>query len=149
MKKYRFPYHCDKVQELMAEGLAYCEIYTELKISKDLFYKWKKNYPEFEEAVSLGAEARKAFYFREARKRWLKGSDAGYKFFAAIAKDELNLVPQNGTQVNINNINVLEGKSEQDLIEFIQAKMDRLPIDVKFEEVKAIEDHSGDEDESK
>jgi hypothetical protein len=146
MKKYKFPYHCDKVQKLMSEGLANCEIYTEFGISRDLFYKWKKNYPEFEEAIGLGEQARKAFYFREARKRWLKGNDKGYKFFQAIAKEELNLLPNQGTQVNIGSINVLEGKSESDLIEFIQAKMQRLPVDVQFEEVKVLE-HKEEQDE--
>lgn len=142
-KKYKFPYHCDKVLALMSEGKANCELFTELDVTKSLFFKWVYAYPEFEEAVEKGREARKAFYFKEARDCWRKGKDKGYKYFQAIAKDELNLIPTQNTQVNIGSINVNEQKSEQELIESIQTKLQRMPIDINYElvpkDIKAIE----------
>lgn len=130
MYKYKFPYHCDKALKMMSEGHANCEIITEFKINSDTFYDWCTRYAEFGEAVERGREARKAFFYKHARKQWMKGTDKGYKFFAAIAKEDMNLQPnliQN--QVNINQMNVLDKRSDQELIDFIQGKIDRLPVE--------------------
>lgn len=131
MYKYKFPYHCDKALKMMSEGHANCELITEFEINGDTFYDWCSRYPEFGEAVDRGREARKAFFYKKARARWLRGSDAGYKFFEAIAKEDLNLsknVVQN--QVNIGNVNLLDKKSDTDLIAFIESKIGRLPIEI-------------------
>lgn len=133
MYKYKFPYHCDKALKMMKEGHANCEIITEFDINQDTFYDWCHRFPEFGEAVSKGSEARKAYFYKHARKQWMKGSDKGYKFFAAIAKEDMNLQPnlvQN--QVNIGQINVNEKLTDQQLIEKIESKLMRLPIDPKL-----------------
>jgi len=46
----------DRVEELARDGYADQEIFPQLGISKDAFYRYLKNYPEFAEALKRGRE---------------------------------------------------------------------------------------------
>lgn len=130
------PEYCTELVELMAQGLVNCEIIAQWDINQDTFYDWRKRYPEFEAAYLRGKDKCEAYYVRSAREAWLKGDDKGFKYFIALMNNKFGWSQgsnQNQTtnQINIKNINVLDAKSDQDLIELIQKKLTRLPIAIE------------------
>lgn len=114
---------------------AFC---SEVGISRDTYYRWVKEYPEFGEAHETGKEDYKAFFHNEG----LKGmkvirngaeelNDRIWKELknnpTAITQEELS---QPGTQINIGSMNVLQQLSGDDLQKRINAKLEacRIPL---------------------
>lgn len=62
-----YPEYCDKLCELMAEGLTYAEVAKELKTSLVTMRNWTKSFPEFAEAWQMGLDLAEAYYQRMAR----------------------------------------------------------------------------------
>ena len=135
----------------MAKGLTNCEVARKFKISEDALADWIKRWPEFAEAWKEGKTARKAYLAESARTCWLEGKDKGYKYFAALAGEELGFQKQlvSNNQINIGNVNLLDSKSREDLLEFVTDKLKMLPIDVSSEmipvDIKSIEDKTGED----
>ncbi|WP_010261137.1 transposase [Treponema primitia] len=57
----------DKLPDLFGEGQSIIEVCGELKISRDTFYNWKKQYPEFSKAVDDGLTLSQAFWEKLGR----------------------------------------------------------------------------------
>lgn len=118
----------------MAEGALDCEIAAKWDISRDTFYRWKREYPEFKEAHEKGLVKCEAWWLKNAR-AMLSGELTGkHSFNAFIAivnnkfgwKDKESVVTNN--QINISNINVLQTKSPTELLEFIHDKIEETGI---------------------
>lgn len=62
-----YPEYCDKLCDLMSEGLTYVEVAKELKTSHRTMQDWCKNFPEFAEAYEMGADLAEAYYHNKAR----------------------------------------------------------------------------------
>lgn len=124
------PTCCDKMIEYMAKGLKNYEVAAKFRISMHAFDDWKKRWPEFQEAYEVGDTCRKAYYASEARQCWKDEKDKGFKYFAALAGAELgfNQSPMATNQININNLNVLNQKSEVELLEILQGKLQKIDL---------------------
>lgn len=140
-EKYQQDYP-DQLIKMMAEGMLDCEIYAAWDISKNTFYRWKREKPEFEEAFEIGFPKCEAFYAKHARLAMLNGDDKGFKFFIALmnnkfgwekgSKGDGNTTTNN---IQIGNINVLQQKSRDDLLDYIKTSINKNSdiIDVQLE----------------
>lgn len=134
---------------MMAQGMLDCEIYAEWSISKETFYVWLREKPEFKEAYDIGLPKCEAWWTAYGRQAMIDGNDKGFKHWIAVmnnkhkwAGDRSN-APTNNIQIG--NINVLNNKSDQELIEFIQSKMIEVKvIDPHF--LEAPQDDGTEED---
>lgn len=64
--KYRKEF-CDKVPELMADGLSIEEVAAELGIVKSTLYEWTKSHVQFSNAIKKGEELSKAWWLSKGR----------------------------------------------------------------------------------
>ena len=53
---------------LMSEGASIVEVSQELKITRDLLYRFIKDYPEFSDTIKRGKEASEAWWTRTGRR---------------------------------------------------------------------------------
>ena len=65
-KKYDESF-CSKLVELRSQGLDISAVCVELNISRETYYNWQDEYPEFKAAVVKGTEACKRWWFECAR----------------------------------------------------------------------------------
>lgn len=118
------PEYCDKMFSLLKEGALDCEISAELGVSRDTFYRWLNEYPEFKSAHDIGLEHCEAWWTKGARQRYLAGDDKGFKYFISIMNNKFKW--EKGTKsegvttnITIGNMNVLQQKSRDGLLEYI------------------------------
>jgi len=122
-----------QVIEMMSKGLLDCHICAQWGISRETFYEWVRTKPEFKAAYEEGIAKAEAKFLQFAMERMEAGDDKGYKYWISImnnkfgssgwARDNKGGDTKN-TQININNMNVIQSKSDQELIEFIQNKLE-------------------------
>ena len=74
--KYRKEY-CERVPELMAEGMAKVEVCAELGVDYHTFLSWQEKHPQFLQSVKKGGELSKAWWMREGREA-LRDKDFSY-----------------------------------------------------------------------
>lgn len=135
--------HPDALVEMMSKGMLDCEIYAEWGITRETFCKWKREHEEFKEAHEEGMPKCEAVYVRKMRECWLSGDDKGFKYCIALmnnkfgwGKDESKGSTTNNIQIG--NMNVLQAKSNTELLEILQQKLKTLSQyqDVKILDVK-------------
>lgn len=64
--KYKFtPDMCDRMIELGKEGASQKMMFSEIGINKDVAARWKKEIPEFEDALSTAVTHSQAYWERE------------------------------------------------------------------------------------
>lgn len=64
--KYQ-PEFCDRVPELMQNGLAIEEVAAELRVALSTLYLWRENYSEFSEAIKKGEDLSRAWWMARGR----------------------------------------------------------------------------------
>lgn len=128
-KKWRDEFPAQLI-EYMSQGLLDCEICAKFKISRDTFYDWIKNKPEFREAYQEGLPLAETKYLEFAKKKMLEGDDKGYKYWISIMNNKFRSSgwqrdsALSGTVTNIQqNINVFAQKTEAELIELLTEKL--------------------------
>ena len=127
--------HPERLLELMGEGKLDCEIYAILGLKKDTFYRWRREYPAFESAFQLGLPRCEAWYVKKCRECWERGDDKGFKYFIGIMNNKFGWGKEERyssvTQNTINiqgNMNVIQQKSQEELIELIQNNTEYLQL---------------------
>jgi hypothetical protein len=64
--KYTFePWMCDRIIELGKEGASQKMMFADIGINKDVAATWKKNHPDFADALSTAVTHSQAFWERE------------------------------------------------------------------------------------
>ncbi len=58
---------CDKLPAMFSNGESIAEVCVQLKISKETFYRWKDQYPEFHDAIKEGITYSEAFWTKLGR----------------------------------------------------------------------------------
>jgi hypothetical protein len=58
---------CERIPEMFTNGESQNEVAAGLGIDRDTFKEWKKKYPEFKKAVSLGLERSEAWWEKLGR----------------------------------------------------------------------------------
>lgn len=125
--------HPEKLLALMKEGYLDCEVFAAFEICKDVFYEWLRKYEDFKKAHEIGLGHCQAFYARHAREAMLRGDDRGAKYFIMIMNNKFgwgkedNRQVTNNTQINIKgNMQVLQAKSSEELLDLLRADVDYL-----------------------
>jgi hypothetical protein len=119
-------YHPQKVLEYMSQGMLDCEIYAEFDISKNTFIRWKKEYPEFNEAYEKGLpKCESVSVIKPLKQMVADQTDKGYKALSHIARNKFghdapNHVATTNTQINIGQVTI---NNKEDY--------DRLALEVK------------------
>lgn len=79
---------CKKVEEFLGRGYSQRAACSELKISMQTFWKWKKEFPEFGEACEAGVAACEKFYIDKAL-RLIDGEKGSYPSLIFMMKNIL------------------------------------------------------------
>jgi len=134
------PGHCDALIELMAAGSFNSWIAAEWKINEDTFYDWRKKHPEFEEAYKIGLPLRTVWWEKKGMEMMANGDNKGFNFWIAFMNKHHGWskgnegTGGNTTNVNIQQLNVLQSKSKEDLMAIIHTKLkalDMMPTDTQ------------------
>lgn len=141
------PQHCEELIKWMSKGLTNIQICAKLGISEKTFYDWRRDRPEFQEAFDLGDPLRFNFLMEQGDELFLKGvNDKGYKHWqkkmSYMYRDyspEASLGTTNNIQIA--NMNVLNNKSDGELLEILNQKLEKLRMlpDPTYIEVKPDE----------
>jgi hypothetical protein len=142
------PEHSDKLIALMEKGLTNNQIAARLNISEKTFYKWLQDNEYFKEAYEIGDAKRFDYLMEQGDKFFLYGeggpNDKGYKHWQKkMSYMYKNYSPESvdkGTtnNIQIGNMNVLSTKTDGELLEILNQKLEKLRmlpemIDVKVE----------------
>lgn len=128
--KYKSTYPEELIQ-MMEQGMLDCEIFAEWSISKDQFYTWRREIEAMEHAFQIGLPKCEAWWTRKMRECFLKGDDKGFKYCIAIMNNKFGWEKGtksgegNTTNININNMNVLQQLGRDGLIKDIQLQLEK------------------------
>lgn len=136
------PAMCDKVIATAAQGGHIAEMMLSIGIkSKDTWYRWQKEHPEFAEAVKDASTVSLAFHERNL----LQGALGMIPGFNATAyamimnnkfKAEYSRSGSGGTEITVNNLNL----TDEQMLQKIQQKYKRLKsLGIDFEEGQIID----------
>ena len=126
------PEHCVKLYKDMAAGLSDTEVMAKWGISRSTFYRWVKEVPELKEAHERGKVAFDAIHEDLGRQGMLKQTDVDYQFWRDLGKyrhgwAEKPSAATTNTQINIDTMNVLNEQTNEELLMFIKAQMEKHP----------------------
>lgn len=147
-RPYDPKYHPQYLIDLMAKGYTNSQVWAEWNISEPTFYRWRKEYPELEEAYQVGKPKFETYWLENLMKPMAEGKLEGKHSFAATAyimdvKSKSGAKSENGTTININNLAISHDNTTSQLIEKIQDNLkfltDHNVLDVEY---KVIEDDS-------
>ena len=147
--KYKEEY-VTQIVELMSQGLFDYQIAALWDIDRDTIADWRIKYPEFDSAYKRGLAKIQSLYTKKLQENALAGTDKGFKSLSFILANKCDFVkPEesknvtNQTNITIQgNMQVLQTKSPQELIENIKQDLDFLQskqiIDVQVEEIPDV-----------
>lgn len=133
------PWMCDKILEVAEQGGHVPAMLKAIGVrSKDTFYRWLKEYPEFNEAYEASKTASQAFY-EEVLLAGALGKIKGYNFnsIAMVMNNKFsdeykrNATGSN-TEINVGSINSIEhldGKELDKKIKKLQEKLNLIPTE--------------------
>ena len=136
--KYK-PWMCDKIVEVAEQGGHVPAMLKAIGVrSKDTFYRWLREYPDFKDAYEASKVVSQAFY-EEVLLAGALGKIKGYNFnsIAMVMNNKFNdeykrSATGSNTEVNIgtmNTLNQLNGKELDKKIENLQKKLNLIPKD--------------------
>lgn len=142
------PEHCATVYKFMSAGLSKTQAMAQLGVARSTFYKWEKDHPEFKEAVDRGQVQFDAKHEELGVHGMLKTMDIEYQFWRDLAKyrhegrysDKPVGGTTNNTQINIDNMNVLNEQSNEELLIYIKNKLEENPELQQIIEGEVVED---------
>jgi hypothetical protein len=128
----------------MAGGMSETQAIAAMGKSRSTFYRWKKEYPEFKEAVDKGKVLFDARHEELGVQGMMKTMDIDYQFWRDLGKfrngwtDKSATGVTNNTQINIDQMNVLNEQSNEELLMYIKSQMEKHP------ELAQIIEHDAD-----
>lgn len=125
---------CTDVYKFMSGGMSETQAIAALGTSRSTFYRWKKEHPEFAEAVDRGKVVFDAHHEELGVHGMMKTMDIDYQFWRDLGKfrngwtEKTNQASvTNNTQINIDQMNVLNDQSNEELIMFIKSQLEKHP----------------------
>ncbi len=130
---YDTDFHPKDVIRRMALGETDVVICAAWGISKRRFSDWQVKHPEFKEAVETGYPAWEKAWLEKGEAEALKGNTAYFRYWATVmgvkaATEYRQAQKGDSVNVNINQMNVLQSKSETELLEVLQQKLEKAKI---------------------
>lgn len=117
----------------MCAGLSETQAIAALDTSRSTFYRWKKEYPDFKEACDKGRVQFDAKHEELGVQGMMKTMDIEYQFWRDLGKyrngwtDKTAPGITNNTQINIDQVNVLNDQSNEELLIYIKSQMEKHP----------------------
>jgi|SRR5690349_1809355 len=128
------PKYCAEVYKIMAGGCSETKAMAILDVSRSTFYRWKKEHPEFAEACDKGRVQFDAHIEDIGVHGMMKTKDIDFQFYKELAKyrngwtDKTNQAAiTNNTQINIDQLNVLNDMSNEEVLIYIKSQMEKHP----------------------
>jgi len=101
-----------ELTKLKAAGMSDVQVYAGWGISKDTFYRWKKEYPQFKEACDIGEGMFQKIHEDLGVAGMMKHMDIDYNFWRDLGKFRHGWSDKasgtSNTQINIDSITVLK-----------------------------------------
>lgn len=124
--------HCVDIYKQMAAGLSDTQVMSMWGKSRGTFYRWLKEHPELKEAHEQGKVAFDAIHEDLGVQGMLKQTDIDYQFWRDLGKyrngwAEKPSAATTNTQINIEQMNVLNQQTNEELLEYIRSQMERNP----------------------
>jgi len=127
------PEYCAEVYKIMAGGSSETKAIALLGTARSTFYRWKKEHPEFAEACDKGKVVFDAHHEDLGVQGMMKTMDIDYQFWRDLGKyrngwtDKTATGITNNTQINIDQMNVLNDQSNEELLAFIRSQLEQNP----------------------
>jgi hypothetical protein len=127
------PKYCVEVYKYMSGGMSETQAIAALGHSRSTFYRWKKEYPEFKEALDKGKVQFDARHEELGVQGMMKTMDIDYQFWRDLGKYRNGWTEKTGpgitnnTQINIDQMNVLNDLSNQELLMLIKSQIEQNP----------------------
>lgn len=127
------PKYCVEVYKYMAGGMSETQAIAALGKSRSTFYRWKKEHPEFAEALDKGKVQFDARHEELGVQGMMKTMDIEYQFWRDLGKyrngwtDKTNASVTHNTQINIDQVNVLNDMSNDEVLAYIKSQMEKHP----------------------
>lgn len=140
----------DELVDLMSQGWLDVQVYAKWGICKDTFYAWLREKPELKEAYNRGFAKCEAHYINKAQSGMVDREDGGFKYFISLMNNKFGWEKgskgdsNTTTNINIGNMNVLQQKSREDLLTYVNNMLVKHKDIIDIEPV-VLEDKSDDE----
>ncbi len=115
--------YCSLIRMYLRQGYSKSKFCSEVGVSRDSFYRWQKEYPEFKEACNVALEDNLAFY----EEQYLEAATGNKEVNIAALKEARagqHGTPQSletkGNNINIGSINILQQKSDEELLQVLE-----------------------------
>ena len=145
--EYR-PEMCKELVDLMEQGWLDCEVYSKWNISKNTFYRWIRENPEFAEAYQTGLPKCESYMVKKLKEMMTGDLTGKHSFTATISllNNKFGWAktttgdPTNSTNINVNTLNVFNNQDRQETLEFIKDQLVKQNIiELKNDEYQLLE----------
>ena len=129
LTKYE-PKVCADVYKFMSAGFSETQAMAQLGVSRGTFYRWKKEFPEFKEAVDRGSVQFDAKHEELGIQGMMKTMDIDYQFWRDLGKYRNGWTEKTSagtTNINIDQMNVLNNQTNEELLLYIKSQMENNP----------------------
>lgn len=127
--------HPSLMLKLFTEGKLNIQVIAALGLKKDTFYRWIREHEDFKTAYEIGRCRAEAFWAQQLQDMTIERNDKGCKACIMIlnnnfgwGKDETTRTLTQNTINITGNMNVIQGKSQQELIELIENNTEYLQL---------------------
>lgn len=144
-------FHPIDMVERMSRGELNCRIQAAWGISKMTFGRWRKEFPEFDEAYQIGQPKWETAWALKGEKYMEEGNDKPFRYWIAVMNNKAGWSQTNrgeGT-TNITNVqvNMLDQKNNTELLSYVQNKIEKFKdLGIINADFKVLDDHSRDEE---
>jgi hypothetical protein len=125
------PKMCVDLYKKMAAGLSDTQVMAQWGVARSTFYRWLKEFPELKEAQEKGKTAFDAIHEDLGVQGMMKTADIDYQFWRDLGKFRHGWAEKqtatNNTQINIEQMNVLNDQTNEELVHYIKSQMERHP----------------------
>lgn len=122
--------HPQRMLELFTKGSLNTQVIATLGLKKDTFYRWIREHENFKTAYEIGRARAEAFWAQQLQEMTIERNDRGAKACIMILNNNFGWGRDENsrsvTQNTINiqgNMNVLQQKTNQELIDVIQGDL--------------------------
>lgn len=115
---------------MMTNGAKDSWIYAHWGITKETFYSWIREKPDFKEAHDQGLPLCEVWWEQKGMELMANSDNKAFNYWIAFMNRKFgwNKSSDSQTNINIQNMNVLNTQSREDRLEFIKTKLQELEI---------------------
>lgn len=146
--KYNPEHHPQELIKLMSRGYTNSQIFGDWEISKETFYCWIREHPEFKAAYEVGLPLCEAWWEKKGMEFMEDSNNKAFNYWVAFMNNKFGwskgagqVDNQPNQTINIGNINVLQSQSHDQLLEHVMDKLKECNvIDILPESIEILND---------